>query len=130
MSMKLSFLTRRLKASRTPSLVIGPLCCKAGASDSGGLGGGKGCSNGAPCEGCVDVVGGTRGAEVADEVRMGGTKNDGLIKVARTAGALSDVSRGNDVANEVIGRAVVVGEIIDGIGIDVSVGGAVIDVRD
>lgn len=107
----------------------------AGASESGGFGGGNGCSNGAPCEGCIEVVAGTRGALGAfgaldADVRGGGTKNDGFIRVARTAGALSDVSRGNDVVNEVSGRAVVVGEIIDGMGIGVRVGEADMTVRD
>lgn len=133
MSMKFSFLTRRFKASRTPSLVIGPLYCKAGASDGGGLGGGNGCSKGAPCDGCMDAEegsGGALGALLAADIRGGGTKNDGLIRVARTAGAPSDVSWGSDVANEVIGRAVVVGEIIDGMGIGARGGGAVIAGRD
>ena len=122
--------TRRLSASRTPSFVIGPLCCIAGASDSGGFGGGKGCSNGAPCEGCIEVVEGTRGAAGAD-VKGGGTKNDGFIRVARTAGAISEISKAKAGAKDVFsGKAVVVGEIIDGMGIGASVGEAVITVRD
>jgi hypothetical protein len=133
MSMKFSFFTRRLSASRTPSLVIGPLCCIAGASESGGFGGGNGCSNGAPWEGGIEVVEGTRGALGAAEadVKGGGTKNDGFIKVARTAGAVSDVSRARDGAKDVFsGKAVVVGEMIDGMGIGASVGEADITVRD
>jgi hypothetical protein len=104
----------------------------AGASESGGFGGGNGCSNGAPCEGGIDVVEGTRGAfgALEEDASGGGTKNDGFIRVARPEGALSDVSSGRDVAKEVSGRAVVVGEIMDGIGIGVRVGGADITVRD
>lgn len=104
----------------------------AGASDSGGFGGGNGCSNGAPCEGCMDVVAGTSGAFGAPDADAsgGGTKNDGFIRVARTAGVVSDVSSGREDAKDVIGRAVVVGEIMFGMGIGVSVGVADITVRD
>jgi len=131
MSMKLSLFARRISASRTPSLVIGPLCCMAGASESGGFGGGNGCSSGA-CEGCIEVVEGTRGAFGAPEEddRGGGTKNEGLIRVARAAGAPSDESCGKEVANEVSGRAAVVGEMIEGMGMGVRGGGADMTVRD
>lgn len=132
MSMKLSLFARRSSASRTPSLVIGPLYCMAGASESGGFGGGNGCSNGVPCEGCIEVVEGTRGTfgALEEDDRGGGTKNEGLIRVARAAGAPSDESCGREVANEVSGRAAVVGEMIEGMGMGVRVGGADMAVRD
>lgn len=97
-----------------------------GVSESGGFGGGNGCSNGVLCEGCIEVVVGIRGVlgvfGVLDvDVRGGGMKNDGFIRVVWIVGVLLDVFRGNDVVKEVIGRVVVVGEIIDGMGIGVRV---------
>lgn len=49
------------------------------------------------------------------EVRGGGTKKDGFMRVARIPVVVSGVSRAEDGAKEVRGKAVD-GEIIDGIG--------------
>lgn len=57
-------------------------------------------------------------------LKGGGTKNDGLMSVARTLLAISGVSKERGGAGEVSGRDVEVGEMIEGMGMGARVGDA------
>jgi hypothetical protein len=57
-------------------------------------------------------------------LKGGGTKNDGLMSVARTLLAISGVSKERGGAGEVSGRDVEAGEMIEGMGMGARVGEA------
>lgn len=70
----------------------------------------------------MGAVEGANGGALGAEVSGGGTKKDGLISVVRTVLVMSGVSRERGGAREVNGRPDVVGEMIEGIGIEARVG--------
>lgn len=104
--------------------MIGTECCIVGASERGGFGGGNGGSKGAPCEGCIELEEGANAAAFTAVLKGGGTKNDGLMSVARTLLEISGVSKERGGAGEVSGRDVEVGEMIEGMDMGARVGDA------
>lgn len=118
--MKIFILIRWLSVFWILFLVIGILYCIDGVSESGGFVGGKGWSNGVLCEGFIGVVEGIGGVlevfvVMGVEVRGGGIKKDGFMRVVWILVVVLGVLRVEDGVKEVRGK-VVDGEIIDGIG--------------